>query len=133
MPSGFGRECEAFLCRSRSSTPLARESYVQVSRAGHPEAWDMQGAAGREGREAICFLSGVSAAPQQDYGHTRGVSGVSPSDISVGGRGEPQVVVARVTTRVPDLQPALDTGTPRDRPLSGAGWRDDRGGTEGRA
>ena len=98
------------------------------SREAAPPGLKMKGLRGGRRREAVCFLSGVSTAPQQDFRHTRGVSGVSPSDIAVGGRGEPQVVGPRVTARVPDLQPALDTGTPRDRPLRGAGWgKDTRG------
>jgi hypothetical protein len=90
-----------------------------------------KGLRGGECREAILFLSDAAAAPRRIMGIPAAFQGFPPPGLSPGGRGEPRIVAPYVAARVPDLQPALDTGRLEIDPLSGAGWGDDRGAVEG--
>jgi hypothetical protein len=73
------------------------------TRGRRPEAWTRsKGRGAGKRRELICFFERHLAAPRRIWGIPAAFQGFPPPGLSPGGRGEPQVVVARVTPRVPD-------------------------------
>ncbi len=90
--------------RTASGMTECRQAWGCVLASEAPRHIKERGAAGRGAPRSFCKESGASAAPRRIYGLPAAFQGDSPAPgLSPGGCGEPQIVVRRVSARVPDF------------------------------